>query len=277
MEARLRRRRNAVYCRSGVLSDVYVSTKIGHPTFALFVAADAQYPGTLPNERLSTTVWDATLRALAPGGILMSGGGGADTMQIGPKKVVLTVVFAAVLAGFGPTRAQACSCAAPPPPLERVAAMAAVFEGYVLDTALAPGGGALVIHYQVLRAWKGVHADTVVTVTTGTDGGACGIPAELHTAYLVYAGMFQGELTAGLCFLSHRSDQDTGDFAAIGPATEVGTAAPGSLSSGAAPGSSGANAGGGCAIGGALPPAAVGSWWVGLAALVLTFRRKRQP
>jgi hypothetical protein len=198
-------------------------------------------------------------------------------MQIGPKKVLLTVLVAVALAGFGPTRAHACSCAAPPPPLERVAAMAAVFEGYVLDTALAPGGGALVIHYQVLRAWKGVHADTVVTVTTGTDGGACGIPAELHTAYLVYAGMFEGQLTAGSCFLSHRSDQDTGDFAAIGAPMEVGTAAPGSLSSGAAPSSSGVNAGGGCTLGGALPGAALGGWLAGLATLGLAFRRKRQP
>jgi MYXO-CTERM domain-containing protein len=191
-------------------------------------------------------------------------------MQIGPKKVLLTVVITVALAGFGPTRAQACSCGAPPPPLERVAAMAAVFEGYVLDKALAPGGGALVVHYQVLRAWKGVHADTVATITTGTSDGDCGIPAELHTAYLVYAGMFQGQLTANSCFLSHRSDQDTGDFAAIGTPMEVGTAAPGSLSSAAAPG-------GGCAIVSARPGAALGGWWVGLAAIGLAFRRKRQP
>ncbi|MDB4979715.1 MAG: hypothetical protein JWM82_467 [Myxococcales bacterium] len=157
-------------------------------------------------------------------------------MQIGPRKALLTVVVAVSLVSFGGTRARACECAAPPPPLERVAAMAAVFEGYVLDTALAPGGGARVIHYQVLRDWKGVHADTVVTVTTATDGAACGIAAELHTAYLVYSGMFEGELTTDSCFLSHRSDQDTGDFAAIGTPKEVGTAAPGSLSSSAAPG-----------------------------------------
>ncbi len=154
--------------------------------------------------------------------------------------------------------------------------MAAVFEGYVLDTAITPGGGALVIHYQVLRAWKGVHADTVVTVTTGTSDSDCGIPAELHTAYLVYAGMFQGQLTAGSCFLSHRSDQDTGDFAAIGPPIEVGTAAPGSLSSGATPSPSGAANSSGCVVGGALPNE-FGGWFVGLVSLALAYRRKNQP
>jgi hypothetical protein len=156
--------------------------------------------------------------------------------------------------------------------------MAAVFEGYVLDAAPDAGGGALVIHYQVLRAWKGVHADTVVPVTTGTSDSDCGIPAALHTAYLVYAGMFEGQLTAGSCFLSHRSDQDTGDFAALGVPVEVGTATPGSLGGAAMPVSSGGSAWGntfGCAIGGAVQSAPCG-WLVGLAAFGLAFRRNRR-
>jgi hypothetical protein len=80
----------------------------------------------------------------------------------------------------------------------------------------AAGGGSLVIRYQVLRAWKGVHADMVVTVTTGASDAACALQAELHNAYLVQAGTSDRHLTAGLCFLSHRSDQDTGDFDALG-------------------------------------------------------------
>jgi hypothetical protein len=69
-------------------------------------------------------------------------------MQIRAKKVLLTIALALGLTGFSVMRAaRACECAAPPPPPERLAAMAAVFEGYVLDTALAPGGAALVIHY----------------------------------------------------------------------------------------------------------------------------------
>jgi hypothetical protein len=198
-------------------------------------------------------------------------------MLMRAKKVLLTVVLALGLTGFSVMRAHACECAAPPPPPERLAAMAAVFEGYVLDTALAPGGGALVIHYQVLRAWKGVDADTVVTVTTGTSEAACGIPAELHTAYLVYAGMFQGQLEAGSCFLSHRSDQDTGDFAALGEPLEVGTATPGSLGGKGPSASSSANAGSsGCALVGTLPSAPVSGSLLGVATLGLMFRRRRR-
>lgn len=205
--------------------------------------------------------------------MILGAGGRAEGMDARPR-TFLIVVLALGLTGLGAARAHACECSAPPPPLERVAAMAAVFEGYVLDAALDTGGGALVIHYQVLRAWKGVHADTVVTVTTGTSDASCGIPAEFHTAYLVYAGTFEGQLTAGSCFLSHRSDQDTGDFAALGAALEVGTATPGSLGGNAAPSSSGGSASSGCTVVGPVPSAPSG-WLVGLATVGLAFCRKR--
>lgn len=186
------------------------------------------------------------------------------------KLRIIVASLAFVLATLGSRATEACSCAQPPPPAERAAAVAAVFEGYVLDTTLDSQGATRTVHYQVLRAWKGVNADSVVMVTTGSTGASCGIDAEVHASYLIYATLFEGQLTAGLCFLSHRSDQDTGDFAALGPPAEVGTAAPGSLSSGAP-----AGAGGACTIASNGISATSISLLSGLVFLALAKRRRR--
>ena len=155
----------------------------------------------------------------------------------------LVVTMALGLWAAGARRANACSCATPPPPADRLAAVAAVFEGYVLDAK--PDGVQVTIHYQVLRAWKGVHADSVVTVMTASDGGACGVEVAAHTKYLVYATELDGRLNEALCFGSHPSDQDAGDFAALGAPDETGVAAPGSVSLPTPMTTSG----GGCSIG----------------------------
>jgi MYXO-CTERM domain-containing protein len=187
-----------------------------------------------------------------------------------PVKVrSLVAIVAFTFAALACRATEACSCDQPPPPAERAAAVAAVFEGYVLDTTLDSQGTTRTVHYQVLRAWKGVHADTVVMVTTGSDGASCGIDAEVHTSYLIYATLFEGRLTAGLCFLSHRSDQDAGDFAALGAPAEVGTAAPGSLGA-SVPAASNA----GCAVGNAGSSGACVGFLAALALLVLTTRRR---
>jgi hypothetical protein len=181
----------------------------------------------------------------------------------------LFAFLAFVVAALCARAANACSCDQPPPPPERAAAVSAVFEGYVLDTTLDAQHVQLVVRYQVLRAWKGVHADTVVTVTTGSNGAACGIDATLHTSYLIYANEFQGQLLAELCFGSHRSDQDMGDFAALGAPAEVGTVAPGSLSAG-----SPTSGNGGCTVAGAGGSSPL-SLLAATALLRLTVRRHR--
>jgi hypothetical protein len=187
------------------------------------------------------------------------------------KKRILVASLAFLLATLGARATEACSCAEPPPPAERAAAVDAVFEGYVLDTALDSQGATRTVHYQVLRAWKGVHADAVVMVTTGSTGASCGIDAEVHASYLIYATLFEGQLTAGLCFLSHRSDQDMGDFATLGAPAEVGTAAPGSLSIVAPAGGSGA-----CTVAGKERSATRIGLLSGLAFMSLTRRRRRR-
>lgn len=194
-------------------------------------------------------------------------------MSARPRTILFIVMFALGLTGLDAARAHACSCVPPSPPLERLAAVDAVFEGYVLDAAPDPRGVTqLLIHYQVLRAWKGVHADTVVTVTTGMYDANCGIGAALHTAYLVYATTAEGQLTADACFNSHRSDQDTGDFAALGAPLEVGTEPPGSLGGSASPSSSGGSAFG-CAVVGEGETAASAGSLLGLAMIGLAWRR----
>lgn len=91
------------------------------------------------------------------------------------KRLLLITVFVAALGGH---YAQACSCAAPPPPKEALAKSDAVFAGEVLEVKLVPAPWdaswkVKQVTFEVSQVWKG-DIETRQIVTTSRDGAMCG-------------------------------------------------------------------------------------------------------
>jgi hypothetical protein len=192
------------------------------------------------------------------GGLQRDGRWGDDRAAMKTRTMWCVVGVLVALNGMAASRARACSCSAPPAPMDALASATAVFEGYVLDVSVDSQGLRRTVRFQVLRAWKGVHADTIVQVVTGTQSSLCGVDVAAHTSVLVYAAGSADALTMALCSRTRPSLQDMGDFTALGTPVEVGTAAPGALRP---------SSDSGCAVGGRTRPAR--GWFLGLALLGL--------
>lgn len=193
--------------------------------------------------------------------------------------------------------AHACSCALPPPPVEALGQATAVFEGELLDSCVQ-GSGVMnrTSRFLVLRAWKGVSAETIVSVRTASSSAACGYDTAWATGtlVLVYAGTIDGVLTTTLCTRTRLSSEAQDDIAALGiPSGSGGAGLPQQVDascSGAIPtgdaGADGANMvprdGKGCAVSGGSSGSGRSPFLnaAALAALVLLAtrtRRRRQP
>ncbi len=55
--------------------------------------------------------------------------------------------------------------------------------------------------FQVEQAWKGV-SKAKVSIFTAKDSAACGYAFNMDESYLVYASVYEGKLTTGLCSLT---------------------------------------------------------------------------
>jgi hypothetical protein len=84
----------------------------------------------------------------------------------------------------------ACSCIAPPPPKEALAAASAVFSGKVTAVAAA-GDHEKAVTIEIKATWKGVEKKKEVVVYTANDGAACGFGFEKGKSYLVYANLLK--------------------------------------------------------------------------------------
>src|SRR4051812_14384200 len=114
------------------------------------------------------------------------------------------VFFAAALSALGlltsPAPARACKCMVPTPALSREQA-SAVFEGRVTNISSegAENGATNVVTFALVRTWKGLESDEVVTVRTSGSTASCGIAFERNKSYLVYASTDDRGLQAGSC------------------------------------------------------------------------------
>jgi len=129
-------------------------------------------------------------------------------VEVGVRKLLLAIVF-----GMGGAElANACECMERPPVSVCVGRSDAVFSGMVLvvrdslqlDEDGRGGTPFRVAWIHVEKAWKGVRADTIVTVRTGSGGGDCGFDqfAAGHR-YVVFAhgtglGTSRCDRTAGV-------------------------------------------------------------------------------
>lgn len=117
------------------------------------------------------------------------------------KCLVMVVTVAVGVASVGWTDCQ------PPRPLgDEVNASAAVFVGevqarrdsFAVDTATSRQYGGTVgtdwgtiLDVKVLRSWKGLRADSVVTMVARDEGGPSGLPFVVGERYLIYAVMIE--------------------------------------------------------------------------------------
>jgi hypothetical protein len=135
------------------------------------------------------------------------------------RRALAVIACAVIIAGLG-AGAFAFECFEPDPPRSADA----VFEGYVIDVQSA--SGTRIIRYQVLRAWKGVHADTIVIVRTPSDflrGG--GVLPPPHSSGMVYADKGLDQLFTDTCLIEY----NVRNFAAFEPPLEIGKVRAGSL------------------------------------------------
>ena len=118
--------------------------------------------------------------------------------------------------------AQACSCAAPPPPKQALEQAHAVFVARV--TKIERGGRfGKTVTMEVSTTWKGIKEKTV-TVFTGLGGGDCGYAFQVDKSYLVYAYQSKdrdgklGPLSTNICTRTRAVESAKGDIDALGPA-----------------------------------------------------------
>jgi hypothetical protein len=108
------------------------------------------------------------------------------------KLLALVAVTGLLLAD---RRAEACSCAPPPPPCEAYWNVAAVFSGTVTKIATGPHHNTEAT-FTIENKYKGPILAKTVTVM---GGGMCGATFEAGKKYFVYARQDSGVWYAGLC------------------------------------------------------------------------------
>jgi hypothetical protein len=156
-------------------------------------------------------------------------------------------ITASALAGLlwigAPPAAIACSCVAPPPPLEAMAESRAVFGGKVIrvddhftlskkiwvgiryavsdlfDTAepdFSPRWYGKAVTLEADRVWKGLIGRSIV-IMTAQGGGDCGVEFRVGESYLVYLRPYRKDWAdTDLCSRTRRIGNAAGDLAALG-------------------------------------------------------------
>ncbi|MCG8349367.1 MAG: hypothetical protein MI924_16495 [Chloroflexales bacterium] len=143
--------------------------------------------------------------------------------------ILLTIVGSFLLR---PCTVSACSCMAPEPPQQELAASDAVFAGEVVSiqgsgpqfafTSQFPFFGFftssadfVTVNFEVSEVWKGTIHQTV-TIRTSGSSASCGFEFQTGNSYLVYAGAVDTELHTSLCSRTALLANAQEDLAAFG-------------------------------------------------------------
>lgn len=137
-----------------------------------------------------------------------------------------------MLAAADPCAAESsmCTCVPPGPPRQAFEQADAVFRGVVLDVSTRrnrSGPRWLLptrVRVRVTERWKGVGADRVVVVRTGTGGGDCGYRFVPGGEYVIYAWANEDSgLMTGICTRTSQVEhagEDLRELRALAPAAE---------------------------------------------------------
>ena len=124
-----------------------------------------------------------------------------------------------------PTRAEACSCVAPPAPKVALQRSTAVFEGKVVALERKPELHRLTARFEVSRVWKG-ELTTRAEVSTIDVGSMCGYGFEVGSSYVVYAAGEATGLSTSACTRTKVSADAKDDLTALGAGTVPAPAPP---------------------------------------------------
>ena len=154
------------------------------------------------------------------------------------RRLTLALTFAAfaVATFFHPLKpAYACSCMAPPPPLEARDGAQSVFSGTVSDIGADANG--FLVTFDVEQFWKGPEGPQL-TLSTPSSSASCGVEFVQGEKYLVYGSFAEdGQLNTNLCTRTAPIANAADDLAALGagnapsaeptaPQTEISTGLP---------------------------------------------------
>ena len=174
--------------------------------------------------------------------------------------------------------AAACKCKFPSVDEAKEGAVA-IFEGRVSkieDGAKVEGGPppGKRVTFALVRSWKTLEDQEVVTLRTNESSASCGYAFELNTSYLVYAGGEPGALSASACSRTRKMGEAAEDLAGLGAGITPVKVEP-AADAGAKPAPKTKTAG--CATSGSASAktSSAGLWFLGTPALGLAARRRR--
>lgn len=115
----------------------------------------------------------------------------------------------------------ACSCIAPPGPLESMASSDFVFSGTVesIIPVNKEYGGNILVKLRVKTQWKGGLSNEVF-VETADNSAACGFHFERNKSYLIYGTVYEGVMSTNICTRTTSLDQADADLRALGTGEE---------------------------------------------------------
>ncbi len=111
-----------------------------------------------------------------------------------------------------------CSCAGPLTPEQNFKTAYAVFSGKALEQTIVdivdPRGSYKMyeVVFQVDQTWKGVSSEKF-TMLTGLDEGSCRYSFDVGREYLVYAHLWESDLSTSICSRTRETSEASEDFA----------------------------------------------------------------
>lgn len=137
-------------------------------------------------------------------------------------KLVRHSVLALTMLGAASWTSSALACKCRPLSVDEAKADAQVIiEGRVtkIATELASEGGpppGKLITLSIVRTWKGLENEEIVTVRTNESSASCGYTFELASSYLIYAGGTLDALSVSSCSRTRPMVEASEDLAALG-------------------------------------------------------------
>jgi hypothetical protein len=132
------------------------------------------------------------------------------------------VALSALMFGSALWSSSAAACKCKLPTVEEAKeGSTAIFEGRVTKVEDEPAvkdgppPGKL-ITFALVRTWKALEDQEVITLRTNESSASCGYTFELSTSYLVYAGGELGALSASACSRTRAMSEASEDTSALG-------------------------------------------------------------
>lgn len=139
---------------------------------------------------------------------------------------IVLMAFAVSMFIALPRGAFACSCMMPPDSVTAMGTSDVVFAGQVasiVDRSIGQMQSSMdpmLVTFQVNTVWKGDPKPSL-SITTSRDSASCGYKFEPGREYIVYANVFEGQLSTNICTRTALLADAQADVAALGEGQTV--------------------------------------------------------